>query len=118
MTYIVRENVPAKIVRKSTVVSANGAVDPRTPGIVFITKGTAATITLAAPTAGADDGKEITFISTTAAAHTVTNTTPGFNNAGASGDVATFGGAIGDGFRIIAYQGVWYISSVTNVTVA
>ena len=58
--------------------------------------------------------KEI--ISTTAAAHTVTYSA-GFNGSGTSGDVATFGGAIGDGFVIEAYRGVWYTSgSPRNVT--
>jgi hypothetical protein len=51
---------------------------------VLITKGSRpCVITIAAPTAGADDGKELVIVSTTAFAHTVTNTSPGFNNNGA-----------------------------------
>lgn len=95
------------------VLSANGAITIK-EGLVLITKGTAAAITLAAPTAGADDGCQLRIRSTTAAAHTVTNTTPGFNNGSTASDVATFAGAIGDGFTIEAYNGIWYVTNVGN----
>jgi hypothetical protein len=87
-------------------------------GVVLLTKAGVAVMTLAAPTAGTDDGKILRIISTTANAHTVTQTTPGFNNAGSAKDVATFGGAVGDQFAVIAYNGIWYILSSTNVTFA
>lgn len=85
---------------------------------VFVTKGTAAALTIAAPVAGDDDGKELTIISTTAAAHTVTNTSPGFNNGSTSKDVATFGAAIGNNMVIQAYNGIWYVISQVGVTLA
>ena len=69
------------------------------------TKGTAAALTLAAPTATTHDGVEITVISTTAAAHTVTAPSNKINGATA---VATFGAAIGNAVTLVAYQGVWY----------
>jgi hypothetical protein len=97
--------------------AANGAIAAKS-GVVMITKGTAAAMTLAAPTAGTDDGKVLLIVAATAAAHTVTQTTPGFNNAGASGDVATFGGAIGDNLQIVAYNGRWHVLSLRNVTLA
>ncbi len=102
------------------VASANGAISiPATGRVkVFITKGTAAVLTLAAPTATTHDGVEIVFISTTAAAHTVTATTIGFNAGDAASDVGTFGGAIGDGFSVTAYQGEWYVTNSINVTLA
>lgn len=88
--------------------------------IYFITKATAAAITIANPTATTHDGVAITFVATTPAAHTVSNAAgAGFwSSGGALKDVATFGGAIGDGFTIIAYQGKWYIDprGVTNIT--
>lgn len=89
--------------------AADGAITTKN-GTVMITKGTAAALTLTAPTATTDDYKTIVFESTTAAAHTVTQTTPGFNNGGSASDVATFGATIGNGFTVIAYQGVWYKS--------
>ena len=64
------------------------------------------------------DGVEIVFISTTAAAHTVTATTIGFNAGDAASDVGTFGGAIGVGFSVTAYQGEWYVTNSINVTLA
>jgi len=61
---------------------------------------------------------EIVVVSTTAAAHTVTATTIGFNAGNAASDIGTFGGAIGDGFSFVAYQGEWYVLTNTNVTLA
>ena len=103
-----------------TVASANGAVSIPASGRlkVFITKGTAANLTLAAPTATTHDGVEIVFISTTAAAHTVQAATIGFKAGDAASDVGTFGGAIGDGMTVTAYQGEWLVIDKTNVTLA
>jgi hypothetical protein len=101
----------------SAVASADGAITLKA-GVVVITKASAAALTLAAPTATTDDFKVLHIVSTTAAAHTVTQTTPGFNNAGTSGDVATFGAAIGNAFTVMAYQGVWYTVNTRNVTLA
>lgn len=99
------------------VASGDGAILARS-GSVVITKGSAAALTLAAPVAGIDDGKRLTIVTATAFAHTVTNTSPGFNNLGASGDVATFTGAVGNGMEIVAYNGVWYTVQLRNVALA
>ena len=56
--------------------------------------------------------------STTAAAHTVTADTIGFNAGDAAKDVGTFGAAIGNGFSCVAYGGEWYVLTNTNVTFA
>jgi len=85
-------------------------------GTVLITKSSAATVTLAAPTATTHDGMILNIVSTTAQTHTVANASPGFNNGGSGKDTATFGGAIGDGFVVVAYQGAWYLLTSTNVT--
>lgn len=96
--------------------SADGAITiPEHDTVYFITKGTAAALTLAAPTATTHDGLTLKIISTTAAAHTVTHT-EGFGGGTTSRDVATFGGAISDGMEIVAYQGVWYVANTRNVT--
>lgn len=104
-----------------TDVSADGAITIQ-HGNVLITKGTAAALTLASPTAGlvangGHDGIEISFVSSTAAAHTIT-CTAGFGGGTTARDVATFGGAIQDGMRIFAYNGVWYVKDTRNVTLA
>lgn len=109
-------NVTGTVQHTVTVASADGAISVKA-GVVMITKGTAAALTLAAP-AAADDGKLLIIQAATAAAHTVTQTTPGFNNGSTGSDVATFGGAIGDNMVIVAYNQRWHIVSLRNVTVA
>jgi len=71
-------------------------------------------MTIAAPTA-AQAGRTLHIKSTTAQAHTVTFT-GGFGGVGTGGDVATFGGAIGDGMSVVAVGVLWYIDSLYNVT--
>ena len=97
--------------------AANGAIAIRSHTAV-ITKGTAAAMTLAAPTATTHDGVIVNIISTKAAAHTVTATTIGFNAGDATSDVGTFAAAIGNGMTVLAYQGEWYVLNNTNVTLA
>lgn len=86
--------------------------------VVFLTEADVTAVTLPTPVSGNDDGKAITFISTTAQAHTVTCATIGFNAGNAAGDVGTFGAAIGNGFTCFAYGGEVYTTNVTNVTFA
>lgn len=92
--------------------NANGAIALKN-GVVMITKGSAAAMTLAAPVAGTDDRKRLTIISTGAFAHTVTTPTNGING---SKHIATFA-AVGDRLELIAYQGVWYAVN-TNTTLS
>ena len=110
-------NVTGAVKRPVQVASANGAITIK-DGFVVLTKAGVAAMTLADPTATTDDGKELTVIATTANAHTVT-IAGGLNGAGASADVGTFGGAVGDRFSVVAYNGKWYASGATvNVTFA
>ena len=102
------------------VASGVGAITIPTRGRkhVFVTKASAAALTLAAPTATAHDGVEIVIVSTTAAAHTVTVSTTGMNDLGTSADVGTFGSSKGNGLTLVAYQGDWYVTSNIGVTLA
>ena len=102
------------------VASADGAITIPTRGRkhVFVTKASAAALTLAAPTATTHDGVEIVIVSTTAAAHTVTVSTTGMNDLGTSADVGTFGASKGNGLTLVAYQGDWYVTSNIGVTLA
>ena len=102
------------------IIAANGAITIPDGGevTVIVTKGTAAAITIPPPTATVHDGVKIVVVSDTAAAHTVTATTIGFNKGNAASDVGTFGGAIGDGFAFMAYQGEWLVLANINVTLA
>lgn len=116
MTALYRAVQGGTHVPPTQVASADGAITI-TDGRVAITKGSAAALTLAAPTSGVDDFKTLIIFATTAHAHTVT-VSGGVNGAGASGDVGTFGGARGDAMHLIAYGGVWYTVALRNVTLA
>lgn len=100
--------------RPVQVLSGDGAI-AISDGLVYITKGSAAAITLAAPLA---DGYELEVISTTAFAHTLTQTTPGFNNGGTASDVGTFAAAVGNSIKLRSYNGVWWVANNVNVTLA
>lgn len=89
------------------------AVPDRNATIVLAKAGVGA-MTLADPTQDMD-GRVLNILSSTAQAHTVTNTT-GYNGAGTTGDVATFGGAIGDNMTIKAVNKKWYVTDLRNVT--
>lgn len=98
-------------------VSASGAIAvPNGNTSYYITEDSAgAAMTLVDPTATTHDGLRLTFISTTAQTHSLDLVT-GIN--GGAADVGAFGGAVGDGVVIEAYQGVWYEvpNNNTNVT--
>lgn len=108
------------------LLAADGAIDLTLGNFKssqIITKGSAAAITLAAPTAGlpvngGHDGLRLHIINTTAFAHTVTNTSPGFNNNGAAQDVGTFAAAKGGCLLLEAYNASWYVVSNISVTLA
>lgn len=88
--------------------------------VIGMTKAGVLALTIADPTTGTHDGVTITFVATTANANTVSNAAGSgfFSSGGGSKDIATFGGAIGDGFTIIAISGKWYIDprGSTNIT--
>ncbi len=93
------------------VVGPNGTGVPVSNTLIYITKATAAAMTLAA--AGLDQLNTLTFISTTAAAHTITMA----GNAAAH-DVATFGANIGASVTFKASNGTWAPIAYNDVTVA
>lgn len=99
--------------------SANGAITIPDGGIKIIpvTKAGVCAMTLGVPTT-AQNGVILVFFSTTAQAHTLTAATIGFNAGDAAADVATFGGAIGDGLIITAYLGEWYILNSINISLS
>src|SRR5690242_7377193 len=68
-------NIAGKIADSGFLaVSADGAIAvPSQDTVYFITKGTAAALTIVDPTATTHDNRKLTFVSTTAAAHTLDN---------------------------------------------
>lgn len=89
-------------------IAANGAIAPRVPGFYVITKGSIASLTLAAPTAGADDGLEIEIASNTAFAHVITATGL-LLTASAAVNSITFPAFAGAAAFFTAYQGKWFV---------
>jgi len=111
--------VPFSPVESTITYNAAGAIAvPDTIRHVFVelVTGAGSAFTLVDPTS-AQEGVEMTILAKDAQAYTVTNTT-GFNGAGGSGDVATFGGAIGNNFHIRAVNKVWNVLTLTSVTIA
>lgn len=98
-----------------TAYAANGALTI-SHGTHKLTKAGVNAMTLASPVAG-DEGIRMLITAQTANAHTVT-CAAGFNNAGAGGDVATFGGAVGDCMEVVAINAIWNVISLKNVTLA
>lgn len=108
--------VAAGLVAGTTVLSNSFGVDGAITGtggagtvpinntIVYLTKASAGAYTLAAP--ARDQQNTITFVSTTAAAHTITYTA-GFYGNTTSSDVATFPATINAVFVIKAQNGTW-----------
>jgi hypothetical protein len=82
---------------------------------VFITKSSAATPTLTAPTNGTHDGAELWVISTTGYAHTVTC---GSNKINGGSMVATFGASAGNYIHLVAYATIWYVAGSTGITLS
>jgi hypothetical protein len=106
-----------EFVQQPTDADADGAIAVRS-GVVRVTKAGVAALTLADPVA-ADEGKVLIITSTTAQAHTIDNTAgSGFDGAGAAGDFATLGGAIGDGLVLVAAATVWNVLVNKNATLS
>lgn len=95
--------------------AVNGAVPAHSGQVYVITKAGVLADTLAAPTAGTDDGIEIEIASSTANAHTLTAT--GLLQTGtASVNVATFAASAGAGLKLMAYNGKWIVKSSVGIT--
>lgn len=94
--------------------TTNGAV-PVASGIYVITKAGVLADTLAAPTAGIQDGMVIRISSTTANAHTLTAT--GLFQCGtASVNLATFAASAGAGLTLMAFNGKWVVMYSVGIT--
>lgn len=104
------------IVGARQAITGDGAITVQN-AYVILSKATAAAITIAAPTAGTQDGLTIQVITATAQAHVITCATDGFNAKGSSG-TCTFTAAIGNSVTLRADTGHWYTVVKTGVTTA
>lgn len=99
-----------------TTIAGDGAITVAS-GTIRLTKGSAAAITIVAPTTPAQDNIIIDVYSTTAQAHVITCASDGFNAKGSSG-TATFSTDVGNFLRLRADTGHWLAIIKTGVTVA
>ena len=96
--------------RTPNILAASGAV---VPGFLnHITLGSAAALTLAAPTV---DGQEAVFIDETGHAHTVTTPATLINGVD---HIATFGGTAGSSIYLVSRNGVWWAIALNGVTLS
>lgn len=93
---------------------AAGAITPK-PGLHRLVAGSAAAMTLVAPTAD-QEGQEMTIVATAAQAYVLTLGAGYFN--AATNTKATFGAAIGDVLKLIAINQSWYVTLNKNITLA
>ena len=84
--------------------SGGAGTVPTSNTVIYLTKATAGAYTLAAP--AKDQQNQVLFVSTTAAAHTITYTA-GFYGNTTSSDVCTFPATINGCFTIKAQNGTW-----------
>lgn len=98
-------------------IASNGAVNPHVAARYLITKAGVAALTLAAPTAGTEDGLQVEIVSNTANAHTLTATGL-FRDGSASVNLATFAAQIGASIILQAIGGKWFVVMTRNVTIS
>jgi hypothetical protein len=97
-------------------VSPQPVFDQTTSGRYVITKGSIATITLAAPTAGREDGLALQFLSSTAFAHVV-NFGGSLQDGGGHTNSMTFPAQPGAILELVAFNGKWNVVSTTGTFV-
>lgn len=90
------------------VYSTDGAISLKDQ-VAILTKATASNMTLAAPVATLQDGMTITVINQTAVGHTVTTPSAKINGLN---NTFTCTAAAGNAVTFVAYNGVWYTSSL------
>lgn len=90
--------------------TTNGAINPHISHVYAITKAGVLADTLAAPTAGTDDGVIIEITSDTANAHTLTFPAGVLKNGGAAVTIFTFTGTTsGGGITLLAFNATWKV---------
>ena len=100
-----------------TIYDADGAIAVAA-GTVVLTKGSAAAMTLAAPTA-AQAGTRLRILNGTAFAHVITATNLLDDGVtGGAKDTATFGAFVGAAIELEAYNLKWIVVSKNVVTIA
>jgi len=105
--------VPSDVVVNVQTITGDGAVTIKS-GIVILSKGSAAAITIAVPD---QDGQVLFIVTSTAQAHVITQATDGFNAKGSSG-TCTYTAAVGNAVTLVSQGGHWWATTKTGVTLA
>ena len=105
----------AQITRQVQTITGDGAITIQS-GIVLLTKGSIAAITLAAPSS--QDGTEITITSTTDFAHVVTVTGGMWDGTADTNTTVTFPVVAGAAVTLVAFGTDWYVVSNQGTTIA
>ena len=106
-------------IRKLTVKTGDGAI-PLESAIVFLEKGSAAAMTIQAPTLNGKhvDGIEITIVAGTSVAHVVTGTNLFWGGAtGGPFNLITTAAFIGSSATIVSRKGLWLVTANVLATV-
>lgn len=90
-----------------TLITADGAVNPHISANYVVTKAGVAALTIAAPTAGVDDGVNIEITSSTNNQHVLTFTGNTLNSGAAGHATATWPAQLGGAIKLMAYNGKW-----------
>lgn len=105
----------AQITPQVQTIAGDGAITIQS-GVVLLTKGSAAAITLAAPSS--QDGTIIEVTSTTAFAHVITVTGGMWDGTATTNTTATFPVVQGGAIRLIAFGTAWYVLGLQGVVCA
>ena len=105
----------AKVTPNVETITGDGAITIQS-GTVLLTKGSAAAITLAAPSS--QDGTTITITSTTAFAHVITVTGGMWDGTATTNTTATFPVVQGGAITLIAFGTDWYVLNLQGVVCA
>ncbi len=105
----------AQITPQVQTITGDGAITIQS-GTVLLTKGSAAAITLAAPSS--QDGTIIEVTSTTDFAHVITVTGGMWDGTATTNTTATFPVVAGGAIRLIAFGTDWYVLSLQGVVCA
>jgi hypothetical protein len=97
-------------------VAPQPAFDQTTSGRYVITKAAIATIVLAAPVAGRDDGLSLQFLSNTAFAHVI-NFGGSLQDGAGHANSLTFPAQAGSMIELVAFNGKWNLVSATGAVV-
>lgn len=105
----------AKVTPNVQTITGDGAITIQS-GVVLLTKGSAAAITLAAPSS--QDGTVIEITSTTDFAHVITVTGGLWDGTAGSNTTITLAAVAGSGVKLIAFGTDWYVLSNQGTTIA